>query len=113
MITVQQMFFPSDVNMDVMNGIDYKKGCFVGQEVASRMKRRGKIRKRTVLVKGDDLSQGDQVMVGDVPAGTITSSAGPLALALLRIDRAAGKLLSVNNQSVTLQGSAMATGRVR
>ena len=34
--------FPTDVNMDVMHGIDYKKGCFVGQEVASRMKRRGK-----------------------------------------------------------------------
>ena len=95
--------FPSDVNMDVMNGIDYKKGCFVGQEVASRMKRRGKIRKRTVLLKGDQLSPEDKVMIGDMPAGAVTSSAGPLALALLRIDRAAGKLLSVNNQSVTIQ----------
>lgn len=95
--------FPTDVNMDVMNGIDYKKGCFVGQEVASRMMRRGKIRKRTVLVKGENLSAGDAVMVGERPAGTITSSAGPLALALLRIDRAAGKLLTVNNQSVMIQ----------
>ena len=95
--------FPTDVNMDEMNGIDYKKGCFVGQEVASRMKRRGKVRKRTVLLKGDDLSKGDKVMIGDISAGTITSSAGSLALALLRIDRAAGKLLSVNNKSVTVQ----------
>ncbi len=95
--------FPTDVNMDVMNGIDYKKGCFVGQEVASRMMRRGKIRKRTVLVKGENLSAGDAVMVGERPAGTITSSAGPLALALIRIDRAAGKLLTVNNQSVMIQ----------
>ena len=95
--------FPTDVNMDVMNGIDYKKGCFVGQEVASRMKRRGKVRKRTVLVKGENLAPEDKVMIGDLPAGSITSSAGPLALALLRTDRAAGKLLSVGNQSILVQ----------
>ena len=92
--------FPTDVNMDVMNGIDYKKGCFVGQEVASRMKRRGKIRKRTVLIQGEALIAGDKVMAGDIPAGTITSTAGPLAHALIRVDRAAGKTLTCGEQTV-------------
>ena len=94
--------FPTDVNMDVMTGVDYKKGCFVGQEVASRMKRRGKIRKRTVVVRGDDLSVGDKVMAGDIPAGDITSTAGSLALARIRTDRALGKSLSVDEQSIDL-----------
>lgn len=95
--------FPSDVNMDVMNGVDYSKGCFVGQEVVSRMKRRGKIRKRTVLLKGENLRVGDKVMAGDTPAGEVTSSAGALALARIRIDRAFGKPISVNETSVTLE----------
>ncbi|MCF6293333.1 MAG: hypothetical protein L3J04_08065, partial [Robiginitomaculum sp.] len=43
--------FPSDINMDLQNGIAWKKGCYVGQEVVSRMKRRGNIRKRTVLAE--------------------------------------------------------------
>ena len=94
--------FPSDINMDVMGGVDYKKGCFVGQEVASRMKRRGKIRKRTVVLRGEALSAGDKVMVGEAPAGEITSSAGPLALARLRIDRAVGQRLTVNEMPVEM-----------
>lgn len=97
--------FPTDVNMDAMTGVDYSKGCFVGQEVASRMKRRGKIRKRTVLLRGDHLSSGDKVMAGENPTGEITSSAGPLALARLRIDRAAGKTLHVSGQEVSLEAS--------
>lgn len=94
--------FPSDVNMGVMGGVDYSKGCFVGQEVASRMKRRGKIRKRTVLVRGKELSAGQQIMAGELPVGKVTSSAGSIALARIRVDRAAGKTLSVNEHVVKL-----------
>lgn len=95
--------FPSDVNMDVMSGVDYSKGCFVGQEVASRMKRRGKIRKRSVVVSGEGFSAGDKLMAGDVPVGTITSTAGSMALALIRIDRAAGKALDVNGNPASIE----------
>ncbi|MCI4643348.1 MAG: folate-binding protein [Hyphomonadaceae bacterium] len=79
--------FASDVNMDRLNGVDYKKGCFVGQEVASRMYRRGKIRKRTVQVRGAELAVGEAVKLGEVSLGEITSVAGEMALARLRIDR--------------------------
>lgn len=79
--------FPTDVNMDRLNGVDYKKGCFVGQEVASRMYRRGKIRKRTVQLDGTSFSVGDAVKLGDTPLGEITSVSDKIALARLRIDR--------------------------
>jgi hypothetical protein len=78
--------FPTDVNLDVMGGIDYKKGCFVGQEVASRMKRKGKIRKRTLPVHGDSLKKGADVLAGS-SIGTITSVSGKTGLALIRTDR--------------------------
>ncbi|MEQ8403915.1 MAG: hypothetical protein RKE49_02375 [Oceanicaulis sp.] len=83
--------FSTDVNHDRLNGIDYKKGCFVGQEVASRMHRKGGVRKRTLRLAfdGEAPARGAAVTGGETPLGAITSSAGPHALALLRTDRAA------------------------
>jgi hypothetical protein len=80
--------FPTDVNMDVMGGIDYRKGCFIGQEVASRMKRKGGIRKRTVRVSGPTVAKGKTLNAPN-EIGTITSAEGHDALALVRIDRLA------------------------
>ena len=96
--------FPTDINMDVMQGIDYKKGCFVGQEVASRMKRRGKIRKRTLPVQGAALETGADI-VATAPIGTVTSAEGDTGLALVRTDRLAkalaeGAELTCNGQPV-------------
>ena len=79
--------FPTDVNMDLMHGIDYKKGCFVGQEVASRMKRKALIRKRTVQLRGSALAPGVEVRAGESLLGTVTSVAGDEGLALIRTDR--------------------------
>ncbi|MCA8904421.1 MAG: folate-binding protein, partial [Hyphomonas sp.] len=76
------------INMDVMGGVDYKKGCFVGQEVASRMKRRGKIRKRTLPVLGGGLATGAPLLAG-TEVGTLTSvdAGNGRGLALVRTDR--------------------------
>lgn len=79
--------FPTDINMDVMGGVDYRKGCFVGQEVASRMKRKGLIRKRTVRIAGAGLEPGAEVRAGTALLGTVTSCLGAQGLALLRTDR--------------------------
>lgn len=79
--------FPTDINLDVLGGIDYKKGCFVGQEVVSRMKRRGKIRKRTVRLSGQSLAAGQDVRAGEILLGQITSAADDNALAIVRIDQ--------------------------
>ena len=102
--------FPTDINMDLMHGIDYKKGCFVGQEVASRMKRKGLIRKRTVRLKGDGLEAGAEVRGGDTVIGTVTSAAAGDALALIRIDRFAKSIedkapVSVNAAPAEIDGA--------
>ncbi|MFN3214169.1 MAG: YgfZ/GcvT domain-containing protein [Henriciella sp.] len=81
--------FPSDINMDVLGGVALNKGCFVGQEVVSRMHRRGKIRKRTLTVElpaGKDLKPKADILA-PAPIGSLTSVEAPLALARIRIDR--------------------------
>jgi folate-binding protein YgfZ len=81
--------YPSDINMDFLDGVDFKKGCFVGQEVVSRMKRRTNVRRRTaVLQLSTDLKElPSPLFVGEEEIGAITSTADGLALARLRTDR--------------------------
>ena len=99
--------FPAEINMDQLGGVALNKGCFVGQEVVSRMHRRGNIRKRTVALQVEGAAHGDTVMA-DAPLGEITSTADGLALARLRIDRlaaaeVAGTLIHVNEKPVTFE----------
>jgi folate-binding protein YgfZ len=84
--------FPTDINMDILGGIDYRKGCFVGQEVASRMKRKGTIRKRTLRVQGPGLTVGADITANTM-IGTVTSCDGENGLALIRLDRLAAQAL--------------------
>jgi len=83
--------FPHDADMDLLNGVDFGKGCYVGQEVVSRMKHRGEARKRVVRVRlsGAAPAPGTPVMDGALAVGALGAAAGDKALALLRIDRAA------------------------
>jgi tRNA-modifying protein YgfZ len=82
--------FPHEALFDQLDGVDFKKGCFVGQEVVSRMQHRGTTRKRVVPIEGDGpLTSGADVMAGDLPVGQIGSVDGVYGLALLRLDRAA------------------------
>jgi tRNA-modifying protein YgfZ len=86
--------FPHETNMDRLNGIDFDKGCYVGQEVVSRMQHRGTARTRTVKVLLDSLrpETGVPVMAGDKVVGTMGSSSGQAGLALIRTDRVADAL---------------------
>jgi len=81
--------FLLDVNYDALHGVDYKKGCFVGQEVTSRMKRKGEVRKRTVRLSfdGPPPERGAAVTAGEAQLGAVLSGAEGMALALLRLDR--------------------------
>jgi tRNA-modifying protein YgfZ len=81
--------FPHEALFDQLNGVDFKKGCFIGQEVVSRMQHRGTARKRVVPVEGDaPLSVGASVEAGGLPLGPIGSVNGASGLAMLRLDRA-------------------------
>jgi len=86
--------FPHETNMDRLAGVDFDKGCYVGQEVVSRMQHRGTARTRSVKVLLDDLSPeaGVSVMAGDKSVGTMGSSAHGKGIALVRIDRVADAL---------------------
>ncbi len=81
--------FPMEANLDLLNAIDFQKGCFVGQEVTSRTHRKGQVRKRVVTVTGNgDLPPPHtSVMAGERQAGELLSSSGTQGLALLRLDR--------------------------
>lgn len=82
--------FPHDVLLDLNGGLGFRKGCYVGQEVVSRMQHRGTARRRVVIVSGDtDLpASGTELTVGGKPVGTLGSTVGTKGLAIVRIDRA-------------------------
>jgi hypothetical protein len=86
--------FAHDACIDQLGGVDFHKGCYVGQEVVSRMHHRGTARKRFVVARGADLpGPGAAVTAGGTNLGKLTSAAGESGLALIRIDRA-GEALS-------------------
>jgi folate-binding protein YgfZ len=97
--------FPHETDMDQLGGVDFDKGCFVGQEVVSRIEHRGSARTRVVPVafEGFAPEAGTPVSAGERTVGTLGSSAQGRALALLRLDRAADALAA---------GEALASGGV-
>ena len=82
--------FPHEAMFDQLGGVDFNHGCFVGQEVVSRMEHRGTARKRIVGVEGEGPlpPSGTDITAGSVSIGTLGSVSGNSGLALLRLDRA-------------------------
>ena len=107
--------FPHEADLDQLNGVSFSKGCFVGQEVVSRMQNRANVRKRVVPIEGEAaLTPGVEVQAGAAVIGTIGSVAGKLALALLRLDRAAeakakGQVLTAHGVPLALRKPDWAT----
>jgi len=94
--------FPHDVNLDQSHGVAFEKGCYVGQEVVSRIRHRGTARRRVVLVEGTaDLAPGE-LMAGDRSLGPLAVSVGRQGLAVIRLDRAARALAA--SVPITLDG---------
>jgi folate-binding protein YgfZ len=81
--------FPHEADMDQLNGIDFEKGCFVGQEVVSRMEHRGLARTRVVPLALDGAAPavGSAVTAGGKALGIMGSAARGRGLAALRLDR--------------------------
>jgi folate-binding protein YgfZ len=81
--------FPHDVLLDETGGVGFKKGCYIGQEVVSRMQHRGTARRRVLIVQaGLPLAAtGTELTVDGRPVGTLGSNAGTTGLAIARIDR--------------------------
>jgi len=97
--------FPHDVLLDLTGGVSFRQGCYVGQEVVSRMHHRGTARRRPVIVKGEVAlpDTGTELLAGGKPIGTLGSVAGTLGLAIVRIDRAGEAIQS--GTPITLDGA--------
>jgi folate-binding protein YgfZ len=82
--------FPHEVCYDLLNGVDFEKGCYVGQEVVSRMHHRGVAKTRVAGVRGAGPlpAMGAEISGGEFPVGQLGSSQGDLGIALVRLDRA-------------------------
>jgi folate-binding Fe-S cluster repair protein YgfZ len=101
--------FALEALLEELNGVDFKKGCFVGQENVSRMKRRATTRKKFCPIAFDGAPPvfGAPVSAGPADLGTLRTGTNGRALALLRLDRAleavrAGHDLTVEGRSVRL-----------
>ena len=107
--------FPHEADLDQLNGVSFSKGCFVGQEVVSRMQNRASVRKRVVPVAAEaTLTPGAEVKAGAAVIGSVGSVAGTQALALVRLDRAAeaaakGDRLTAGGVAITLRKPQWAT----
>jgi tRNA-modifying protein YgfZ len=88
------VLFPHEANLDIINAVSFSKGCYVGQEVVSRMQHRGTARNRIMKIvclptappKGSEIRSSDKLI------GEVLSSVGDMALALIRTDRLAEAL---------------------
>ena len=98
--------FPHDINLDQTGGVSFKKGCYVGQEVVSRMQHRGTARRRLMVAESETaLAPGAEVIAGGKLAGSIGTVSGASGLAMVRLDRVKDALDS--GLAVTAGGSAI------
>lgn len=83
--------YPHETLMDQFGGVDFRKGCFVGQEVVSRMQHRGTVKKRIIMIRaeGNLPPAGEAILADGKPAGKLGTVCSTGGLALLRLDRVA------------------------
>lgn len=84
-----EVCYPLEANFEMLHGVDFKKGCYVGQELTARMKLRGTQRKRILPVSGVAAlpAAGTSVMCDGIELGPLIAASGRHGLALLRLDR--------------------------
>jgi folate-binding protein YgfZ len=81
--------FPHDVLLDQMGGVGFRKGCYVGQEVVSRMQHRGTARRRVLIASAESElpAPGADILADGRSIGTLGSVSDKSALAIVRIDK--------------------------
>ncbi len=99
------VLFPHEANFDRFEGVSFSKGCYVGQEVVSRMEHRGTTKTRIMRVKCEGLApaKGSEIRSGAILMGEILSSVHENALALIRVDRLAEVDLPLMSGAIALQ----------
>ncbi len=104
--------FPHEVLYDQTGGVDFSKGCYVGQEVVSRMHHRGTARKRIIQISSENSIPvpGSKITISDKSAGEVTSAAGNKGLALVRLDRVGQ---AIENNLEILAGDIIITPQIQ
>src|SRR5579862_3109605 len=91
----QDQFVPQMVNLELSGGVDFKKGCYPGQEIVARAQYRGEVKRRMYRLRGGALQPGQDLYSDDAPAGgtvgTVVNAAGGESLAVLQTSAVAGK----------------------
>lgn len=101
--------FPHEACYGALNGVDYKKGCYVGQEIVSRMHHLGAVKSGIAIAEAArPLTAGAEIVAGGVPAGRIGSVADRAGIAMLRLDRVAeaignGLPILADGQEITVR----------
>ena len=96
-----------EMGFERLHGVDFRKGCFVGQEVVARMKHKTELRKGLARVRVDGPGTSGAVILADgKPAGTLHSVKDGAGLAFLRFDRATGDM-SAGDATLTLIAPAL------
>ncbi|MEM6578305.1 MAG: tRNA-modifying protein YgfZ, partial [Pseudomonadota bacterium] len=81
--------FILEAGLERLNGVDFRKGCYVGQEVTARMKHKTTLRKGLVTVEIEgDADPGTPIVSAGKDAGRLHTRSGDRAIAYLRLDRA-------------------------
>jgi hypothetical protein len=93
--------FPHDILLDRDGGLSFRKGCYVGQEVVSRMQHRGTARRRVAQVSATSAlpASGTELIAAGKPVGTLGTVVGSRGLAIVRIDRVGDAL--ARSQAIT------------
>ncbi len=105
--TTQDQFVPQMVNLELAGGVDFKKGCYPGQEVVARAQYRGAVKRRMYRVRGAALQPGQDLYSDDAPgqaSGTVVNAAGDESLAVLQISTVeAGSPFRAQPQAAALE----------
>jgi len=82
-----------EAGFEALHGVDFRKGCYVGQEVTARMKHKTELRKGLVCVEvAGSAPTGTEIKAGEKTAGTLFTQSGGKGIAFLRFDRASGEM---------------------
>ena len=92
--STQDQFVPQMVNFELAGGVDFKKGCYPGQEVVARAQYRGAVKRRMYHLRGAALQPGQDLYSDDMPgqaSGTVVNAAGDESLAVLQLSAVEGR----------------------
>ena len=93
-LSTQDQFVPQMVNLGLSGGVDFKKGCYPGQEIVARAQYRGAVKRRMYRLRGGSLQPGQELYSDDAPgqaSGTVVNAAGDESLAVLQTSAVEGK----------------------